>query len=253
LVSTIGCGNTSSNNEEVFIFCAAGIKPAIDEAAGLFEQETGIKVSINYGGGGEVLSSMVLARTGDIYIAPEQQFMDTAIAKGAINADATISVLAYMIPVIGVQKGNPLNIQSFADLAKPGVDIALCNPGTTALGELVPQMLQKAGLYDAVMQNVVTNVPQVTSVITNLKMHQVDAGIIWHNFGTTNSNDLDIIWIPKEYVTGIGEIQAAVSSYSQSVTTAQAFIDFLMSPEGQDVFKKNGYITDVEEANEYWQ
>lgn len=253
LTGVIGCSTAATSYaKEIFVFAAAGTKPALDEAATLFEQKTGTKVTINYGGGGEVLSAMVLAKTGDIYIAPEQRFMNNAKKQGAVSVNSTLQSLAYMIPVIGVKKGNPLHIQSLADLAKPGVEIVMGNPETTALGDLAPQILQKAGLYDAVKQNIVTNAPQVASMITMLKMSQVDAGIIWHYFGATASKDVDIIWIPQEYVTGIGEIQAAVSTYSREVKTARKFIDFLVSPEGQEIFKKNGYITDCEEADKYW-
>jgi len=238
--------------KEIMVFAAAGTKPAIDEAAKLFQQKYGTQVSVNYGGGGEVLSNMVIAKTGDVYIAPEQRFMNSAIKQGAVNADTAVSSLAYMIPVIGVKEGNPQNIFSMADLAKPGVKIVMGNPETMALGEIGPQMLQKAGLYDAIKQNVVTNAPQVTSIVTMLKMSQIDAGFIWHYFGITSSNDVDIIWIPKEYVTGIGEIQAAVSTYSQEAITAQKFAEFLVSADAKAIFKKNGYVVDREEATQYW-
>jgi molybdate transport system substrate-binding protein len=253
LAGVVGCSETKPTYaKEIFVFAAAGTKPAIDEAAKLFEQKYATKVTINYGGGGEVLSSMVLSKTGDIYIAPEQRFMNSAKKQGAIDDNSTITTIGYMIPVIGVKKGNPKNIQSLADLAKPGIQVVMGNPETTALGDLVPQMLQKTGLYDAVKQNIVTNVPQVTAMITMLKMSQVDVGVIWHYFGTTASNDVDIIWIPKEYITGIGEIQAVVSTYSQEAKTAQKFIDLLVSSEGKEIFKKNGYIVEREEANKYW-
>ncbi len=258
LISTNGCSTSEPPSsspayaKELLVFAAAGTKPAIDEASKLFEQKYGTQITVNYGGGGEVLSSMVIAKKGDIYIAPEQRFMNNAKKQGAVDANSTINTLAYMIPVIGVKKGNPKNIQSLADLAKPGIKVVMGNPETTALGDLVPQMLQKAGLYDAVKQNIVTNAPQVTAIITMLKMNQVDAGVIWHYFGTTASNDVDIIWIPKEYVTGVGEILAAVSTYSQEAKTAQKFIDLLVSSEGKEIFKKNGYIVDCEEANKYW-
>ena len=234
------------------IFAAAGAKPALDEVGQKFQEKYGTAVDISYGGGGEVLNQMALSRTGDIYVAPDQGFMETAREKQAIDP-ATIQIVAYMIPVIGVQKGNPRHIQSLADLAGPGIRVVMGNPETTLLGQLVPQMLQKAGLYDAVKPNIVTNAPQVTAIITMLKMNQVDAGIIWHYFGTTAPNDVDIIWIPGEYVTGVGEIQAAVSLYSQEGKTAQKFIDFLASSEGKEIFKKNGYITDAEEVSKYWQ
>jgi molybdate transport system substrate-binding protein len=238
--------------QELLVFAAAGTKPAIDEAAKSFEQKYGTKITVNYGGGGEVLSSMVLAKKGDIYIAPEQRFMNSALKQGAIDANTTISSLAYMIPVIGVKKGNPQNIQNLADLTKPGLKVVMGNPDTTALGEIVPQMLQKASLYDAVKPNIVTNAPQVTAIITMLKMNQVDAGFIWHYFGVTSASDVEVIWIPREYVTGIGEIQTAVSTYSQETVTAQKFVELLVSSEGKEIFKKNGYIIDREEAGKYW-
>jgi molybdate transport system substrate-binding protein len=188
----------------LLIFAAAGTKAPIDEAAILFEQKYGTKVTINYGGGGEVLSNMVIAQKGDIYIAPEQRFMDSAKKQGAIDNDVVPTSLAYMIPVLGVQKGNPQNIQTLADLAKSGIRIVIGNAETTALGDIVPVMLQKAGLYDEVKPNIVTTVPQVNAIITSLKMNQVDVGVIWHYFGTVAANDIDIVWINSEYVTAIG-------------------------------------------------
>jgi molybdate transport system substrate-binding protein len=254
LAGTIGCGDaSSSHNEAIFVFAAGGTKPAIDEAVALFEQKTGTAVTVNYGGGGEVLSSMVLARTGDVYIAPEQKFIDSAKDQGAVDTDAAVNTLAFMIPVIGVREGNPLNIRSLADLARPGLEIAMCNPETTSLGVLAPQIFEKAGLYDEIELNIVTSAPQVTSIVTMLKMDQIDAGIIWHHFGTTNANDIDIVWIPGEYVTGIGEIQAVVTVYSRQEKKAQEFINFLTSDDGKKIFTKNGYFTKSEEVRELWQ
>jgi molybdate transport system substrate-binding protein len=239
--------------KELTVFAAAGTKPAIDKAAELFQQKYGTKVTVNYGGGGEVLSSMIIAKQGDVYIAPEQRFMARAKEQGAIGADVVPTTVAYMIPVIGVPKGNPQNIRSLADLARPGIKVVMGNPETTALGLLVPEMLKKAGLYTEVQPNIVTNVPQVTAMVTMLKMGQVDAGVIWHYFGVTSASDVDIIWIPPECMTGIGEIQAAVSTYSQEAVTAQKFLDMLVAPEGKEIFRKYGYIVDRDEANKYWR
>jgi molybdate transport system substrate-binding protein len=242
---------TESHITELTIFSAAGLKPALDEAAMIYGQKHGAKVNINYGGAGEALSSMILAQVGDIYAAPEQRFMKTAREKGAINADTLASSIAWMIPVIGVKKGNPMNIQSLSDLAKPGLRVVNGRAETTALGVIVPEILKKAGLQDAVEHNLVTSAPQVNAIITMLVADQVDAGFIWHYFGTTAARDIDIIWIPAEYITDIGEVQLAVSSYSRQPEAAQAFIDFLSSEEGKAIFIKSGYIVERSEADKY--
>jgi len=254
VISITGCSQaeSSANTQELLIFAAAGTRPPLDEAANIFEQKYGTRVLVNYGGGGEVLSNMVISKTGDIYIAPEQRFMDSARKQEAIKNDAAIRSIAFMIPVIGVKKGNPQNIQTLDDMSRPGIKIIMGNPETMMLGYLTPEILQKAGVHDTVEPNVVTRVPQVAAMVTALMMNQADAGVIWHSFGTTSAMDIDIIWIPQEYVTGIGEIQAAVSAYSQRTEIAEKFIDFLTSDEGNEIFQKNGYITDREEADKYW-
>jgi molybdate transport system substrate-binding protein len=245
-------GTSASSEKEITIFCAAGVKPAIDESARIYGQKYGIKLNINYGGGGEVLSNMILAQSGDIYIAPEQRFMKTARDKGAIKADTLVSSLAWMIPVIGMKKGNPHKIQSLSDLAKPGIRVVNGRAETTALGELVPQILDNAGLRDAVERNIITTVPQVNAIITMLIMEQADAGFIWHHFGTTNGSDIEIIWIPAELIPDIGEVQIAVSSFSREPESAQKYIEFLSSAEGKAIFAKYGYLADSNEASAYW-
>ncbi len=237
---------------ELLVFAAAGTKSPVDAAAAAFQKKYGTKITINYGGAGEVLSNMVMAKKGDIFIAPEQRYMSSAKKMGAVDNSSSPNVLAYMIPVIGVQKGNPLNIQSLADLGKSGVKIAIGTANTTLLGQIVPDMLKKAGVYDSVNPNIVTTVPMCSNIITYLKTKQVDAGIIWNYFSVTNPSDVDIVWIPAQYVTAIGEIQAAVTTYSQESWTAQQFINFLASADGQAIFKQNGYIVDKSEADKYW-
>jgi len=238
---------------ELLVFAAGGTKAPLDATASAFRAKYGTKITINYGGGGEVLSNMVMAKQGDIFVAPEQRFMNKAKEQGAVDGSVNAAPLAYMVPVIGVQKGNPKSIQSLADLSKPGTKVAMGNPETTLLGEVVPDILKAAGVYDSVNPNIVTAVPQVNTIITDLKTGQVDAGFIWHYFATTAANDVDIIWIPKEYVSAIGVIQAAVTAYSKEPATAQLFVDFLTSQEGKDIFTQNGYFVDAQEAAEYWQ
>lgn len=79
-----------------------------------------MEVEVNYGGGGEVLSRMILAKSGNVDIATEQNFMATAREREAIKPKS-VRIMAYMGPVIAVQNGNPKHNRGLADLARPGV------------------------------------------------------------------------------------------------------------------------------------
>lgn len=244
-----GC---SAKAEPVSIFAAAGARPAVDEACQKFKARYGITMEVTYGGGGEVLSQMVLARKGDVYIAPEQSFMESAREKGAIDPE-TIRSLAYMIPVIAVQKGNPKGIGSLADLARPGIRVAITRPEATLLGKYAPEIFQKAGLAEAIEKNIVTQAARPDSLLTMVIMGQVDAGIIWHFYQTLAPDKIDTVALPPEQLTGIGEMQIAISSYSHNPGTAQKFIEFMASAEGKAIFQKHGYIVDTEEVKKHWR
>ncbi len=254
VLATIFTVSCSSPNLEtrLSVFAASGANPAIDEICVQFTEQYEIEVEVNYGGGGEVLSRMVLARSGDVYIAPEQRFMDSAVEKQAIDP-GTIKSLAYMVPVIAVPRGNPKHITCLSDLAKSGVRVAITRAETTLLGKFAPDIFEKAGLSEVIGGNIVTTASDPSNLLTMLIMGSIDAGITWHFFGTSASDKIEIIWLSPEQLTGVGAMQAAVSAYSKNTGAALRFIDFLTSSQGKDVFKKNGYITDAEEVKKYWK
>jgi molybdate transport system substrate-binding protein len=244
-------GSCSPATSKLSVFAAAGTKPAIDELSQSFEERHGVKLEVNYGGGGEVLSQMALSRSGDIYVAPEQRFMETAMEKQVIDPE-TIKNIAYIIPVIAIKKGNPQNIATLTDLARPGIRVAITRPETTLLGKYTPEIFAKAGLAEEIGKNIVTEAARPDNLLTMLVMGQVDAGIIWHFYEVQAPDQIDVIFLPPEQLTGIGEMQVAVSVYSHDKGSAQRFIDFMTSSDGRAVFRKHGYIVGSEEVKQYW-
>jgi len=244
----ISCSPAQS---ELSVFAAAGAKLAIDEICQGFGEKCGARVEVSYGGGGEVLSQMTLSRSGDLYVAPEQRFMETASEKQAIDPE-TIKSVAYMIPVIAVVVDNPQNITNLADLARPGIKVAITRPETTLLGRYAPEIFSQAGLAEAIGKNIVTQAARPDNLLTMLVMGQADAVIIWHFYQAQSPDLVENIYLLPEQLTGIGEMQVAVSSYSNDTKTAQQFIDFITSADGKAVFKNLGYFVDSEEVKQYW-
>jgi molybdate transport system substrate-binding protein len=249
LPSGLSC---SAESHALSVYAAAGAKPPIDEICRLYREQCRTVVEINYGGGGEVLNQMVLARSGDIYIAPEQQFMEIAREKQAIYPD-TVGSIAYMVPVIAVADGNPQNINALADLARPGIRVAVTRPETTLLGKYAPEIFARAGLSEEIGVNVITEAARPDNLLTALIMGQADAVITWHFYGTQFADDIEIVFMEPEQLTGIGEMQIAVSTYTTDRETALEYIDFITSEAGKDVFRQLGYFTDYEEVKQYWQ
>ena len=84
-----------------------------------------------------------------------------------------------------------------------------------------------------------------------LVMGKVDVIITWHFYAFLNSDDIENVPIPPEQVTGVAEMQIAVSMYSQNPEAAQQYVDFVASEEGSAVFAEYSYITNKEEVEPY--
>ena len=186
LLAIVAC---SSSTGSLRVSAAAGAKPALDEAVRRFQDERGCGIEVSYGGGGEVLARMVFAETGDVFMAPEQRFMKSAVEQAAVDP-ATIRDIAYMVPVLAVQKDNPKHVAAVSDLTRPGMRVAVTRSKTTCLGEYAPQIFQRAGLARAISENVVAQAPRPDLLITWLVLGDVDAVVTWHFYQNLAHDDI---------------------------------------------------------------
>ena len=242
-----GCSGSPTT---LIAMAAGGAKPAMDDIGSRWNQEFEPQLIVSYGGGGELLQQMQYGRVGDIFIAPEQAFMDMAVSHNLIDAETIVNV-AYMIPAIAVARGNPHSIHSLADLAIPGLRIAMTRPETTLLGRLAPEIFKRAGLSEAINTNITAYASDPNNLMYLIATGNIDAGITWH-FYQSYDDKLEIIFLEPDQVTGIGEMLAAVNSASSNKDDAARFIDFLISEAGQAIFQQHGYITDHKEVSKYW-
>jgi molybdate transport system substrate-binding protein len=236
--------------KRIIAFCGSASKPVLEEAAESFYRETGIRVDLNLGGSGTMLSQMKLARRGDLYIPGSPDYMVKAIRDGIINPD-TVAILAYLIIAIDVQHGNPKHIKTLSDLAKPGMRVAIGNPEAVCVGLYAVEVLERTGLLTKVQNNIVTHAPSCEATATLLAMKKVDAVIGWDVFSKWNPDEIDTVFLKPHEIPRIAYIPAAVSIHSQDKKSAQRFIDFLASPAGQKIFAAWGYIATEREARRF--
>lgn len=243
---SIRCPHTkSARSLEVFVGSAT--KPALEEAAALFEKHTGTRVLLHFGGSGKMLSEMRLARRGDLYLPGSSDFMDLARRQKLVLA-ATERRVAYLVPAINVPAGNPKNIRSLEDLARPGVRVGIARPDSVCVGLYAAEVLERAGLASRVRPNIVTHVESCEKTAQLVALGSVDAVLGWEVFHHWRPDKIETVLLKPEQVARIGYIPIAVSAFSQQGALAGQFIDFLTSAEGQSVFRKWHYLTSVAEA-----
>jgi molybdate transport system substrate-binding protein len=245
LIAMTGC--SSSSAEMLFAFCGSASKPAMEEAALLFEQKTGVSISFNFGGSGHVLSQMEMAKTGDLYIPGSPDYIAIAESKGLIDAES-VEIVSYLVPAILVQKGNPNGIKSLSDLAKPGIKVGIGNPEAVCVGLYAIEIMEYNGMLEACGNNIVTLAESCSKTATLVATRSVDAVVGWRVFGHWHPDEIDIVYLEPEQIPRIAYIPAALSTFVKNRDNACEFIEFLRSPDGQEIFHRWGYLASESDA-----
>jgi molybdate transport system substrate-binding protein len=234
-------------NKEITAFVGSSAKGAMDPSGQLFTSQTGIKAYFNYGGSGALLSQMELAKTGDLFIPASPDYIAKATADKAIYPDTEVKIY-YLVPAIIVQKGNPKNIKSLADLAASDLKIAIADPKTVPAGLYAYEILDYNKMLTQIGKNIVvygTSNEQICSYVT---LKTVDAAIGWDVVAIQQPQNLDVVYLQSNQVPRISYMSGAVTTYTKDKESAQKFLNFLISKDGQAIFKQNGYYTTLEDA-----
>jgi molybdate transport system substrate-binding protein len=235
---------TAPTHKTLLAFVGAASKPPTEEIAKLFERETGVKVDLVFGGSGYVLSQMSLTKQGDLYFPGSSDYMELAKRKGYVYAD-TEQIIVYLVPAINVQKGNPHKIRELKDLTRPKLRVAIANPEGVCVGSYAVEIIEKElseREQDLFKANIANYTSSCETTATAISLKQVDAVIGWRVFEHWDPKRIETVPLPKSQIPRVGYIPIAISKFTKDRKTAQAFIDFLIGKQGQDVFQKYHYF-----------
>jgi molybdate transport system substrate-binding protein len=227
----------ASPDKPITILCGSSFRPPMEKLTSMYEQEMGGRTELSFGGSEDHLPNVKAKAIGDVYVthSPFQQYTREA---DALLRDVEVGFLA---PVLVVQKGNPKEIKSIDDLAKPGLQVLLTNPDFSTCGEMTFGLLEKKKIKDAVLENVGNAMFKHHSEIGNkMKLGFGDAGIMWNGVANNFLDAIEVVPAPYEYDD---EIRVSVMglSYTEQPEKVQKFLDFVET-HGQDVFKEFGYV-----------
>ena len=248
LVPFAGCAK--GNPGEITAFVGSASKPAMEEAAQAFEKETGIKVYLNFGGSGTMLSQMKISRSGDLYIPGSPDYMIIAERDGVVDPE-TVRIISYLVPAILVQKGNPKNISTLADLTKSGIEVGIGNPEAVCIGLYAVEVLDDNKLLEEVGNNTITYAESCSKLASLISLNSIDAVLGWRVFSYWRPDKIDVVYFSPEQVSRLAYIPAAISKSTENRESAGKFIEFLVSLQGQRIFSKWGYIVTEDEVRKY--
>jgi molybdate transport system substrate-binding protein len=231
------------------VLAAASLTESFTELGKTFEaQNPGVIVAFSFAGSQELAQQLDQGAEADVFASASRKYMDVAIESGRVTAEAS-KVFAKNRLVVIFPKDNPAGLTELKDLAKPGLKLDLADE-SVPVGKYSIEFLDKASadaafdpqFKDNVLKNVVSYETSVKAVVSKVSLGEADAGIVYVTDITTDAaakvGKLDI----PDALNTIASYPIAPVADSKSSDLAQAFIDLILSPEGQEVMGKYGFI-----------
>lgn len=232
----------------ITVFAASSLTDAFNEIGAKFKSEhPGVSVTFNFGGSSDLRAQLEQGASGDVFASADTTQMGLAKTSGIVSGDGT--VFAHNRLVVIVPKANSAGITTLQDLANSGVKIVLAD-STVPVGKYARAFLTAASMDSAygsdysgkVLANVVSNASNVKEVASAVQLDEADAGVVYKTDVTSAlASDVKTIEIP-DTVNQIATYPIALTTNAGAKDVAQAFIDFLLSSEGQDVVASHGFI-----------
>jgi molybdate transport system substrate-binding protein len=228
----------------VTVFAAASLTDAFNAIGKEFEQANpGTKITFSFAGSSTLATQITEGAPADVFASADTKQMKVVTDEG--NATAPV-IFATNVPVVVAPKGDT-RVQSFADLAKPGVKLVLAAP-TVPIGNYARTIFANASgangisaTFSAdVLKNLQSNETNVKAVIAKIQVGEADAGVVYTTDAAAATGEVTTIAIPKEYNV-VAEYPMAVLKTSSHLDVAEAFVQYVTSGAGQAILKGYGF------------
>ncbi|NLF65463.1 MAG: molybdate ABC transporter substrate-binding protein [Chloroflexi bacterium] len=232
---------------ELTVLAASSLTDAFADMAALFEAENpGVRVLLSFGGSSELATQLAEGAPADLFASANMRQMQNAMDAGRI-AEEPVNFLTNSLVVI-VPADNPAGIETLADLANPGIRFVSAAPAVP-IRDFAEQVLDKASadpqygtnFKEAVMANLVSEEDNVRQLAAKVALGEADAGIVYISDVTPDIADQVQVIEIAEAVNVVAVYPLAVVSDSAHPDLAQAFIDLVLSDEGQKILEKWGF------------
>jgi sulfate/thiosulfate transport system substrate-binding protein len=260
-LAAAGCGGTGGGGGKRLTLVAYSTPREAYEALIPAFQKTeagkGVTFSRSYGASGDQSRAVANGLAADVValsLAPDMdRLADAGVVAKDWNADEHKGMVTDSVVVLVTRKGNPKQIRTWDDLVSPGVEVITPNPFTSggarwnvmaAYGAQVERGRSHEQAVDY-LRKLFGNVPvqdkSAREAIQTFVGGKGDVMIAYENEAINarqKHQPIDYV-VPDQTI--LIENPIAVATKSRNQEAAKAFVDFVRSPQGQEIFAQKGY------------
>lgn len=233
-VLSTGCSSKSSSTNDgdsITVFAAASLREVFGELATRYEEaHPGAEITLNFAASSELVTQIDNGAPADVFASADEQTMNR-LADAAPGA----RVFATNRLQIVVEAGNPNGVRTLADLARPDLLYIAAAP-EVPVGRYAAQVLAAAGV-DVTPRSLEAN---VKGIVSKVLLGEADAGIVYITDVRAAGDRVSGVDIP-DTLNVEARYPITVLRDVSNPAGAQAFVDFVLSPTGQQVLREFGF------------
>lgn len=226
--------------DQITVAAAGDLNFALRELAKRFEQKTGHTVQISFGSSGNLSAQIENGAPFDVFMSADVSYPERLVEKGLLKQGSLVrygrGTLVVWVPPDSKLDPSLLRERLLTNDAVKRISIA--NPRHAPYGRAAEAALKRWGVYDRIKDKLVLG-ENVTQAAQFVESGNADAGLVALSLVLAKGEGK--YWqVPDDAYPPL-EQGAAIVASTKHPAAAQAFMDFLNSPEARRILETYGF------------
>jgi molybdate transport system substrate-binding protein len=242
--SSGGDGGEQSEGSTLTLLAASSLTDAFGELEGVFEEQNGgVDVSTSFAGSSELLAQIRQGAPADVFASADEAKTDAAMEEGLV---AEPEVFARNRPAVIVPADNPAGIEELRDLEEADAQIVLAEEAVP-IARYAEKVLDNAdaeyrgGFVQRVRDKIASREANVRASANRIALGEADATIVYESDVTEDIRDRVRVVEMSLELNVVAMYPIATIEESRNPELARAWVDLVLSDEGQRVLEKYNF------------
>lgn len=232
---------SSPSSQAPVVLAAASLQESLEAAADAWAAKGHARPVLSFAASSALARQVEAGAPADVFISADQEWMDTLADKQLIRPDTRETMLGNRLVLIAPRQ-SPVVLEP-----APGFPLAqalgrgrlaLADPAGVPAGRYARQALEKLGVWDQIVDRVAAG-DNVRAALALVAQGEAPLGIVYATDAAAERKVRVVATFPADSHVPI-TYPVAILAASRSAD-APAFRTFLLSSEGQAVFRRFGF------------
>ncbi|MDX6625182.1 MAG: molybdate transport system substrate-binding protein [Solirubrobacterales bacterium] len=232
-----GCGSsgdTTGGGGSLVVLGASSLTEAVGKYAESFEDAD---VKTSFAGSDQLAAQIRQGAGADVFLSADTDYPAELFKEGLVEKPRPFAANQLVIAVPADS-----GLSSLSDLAQPGTKLVIGDP-SVPVGSYTRTVLDRlpAAQRKAILANVRSEEPEVSSVIAKIEQGAADAGFVYVTDAKSAGEAVKTIGIPADLQPEVAYAGAVVAD-SANQDRAEEFLAGLIEGEGAVDLKRAGFL-----------